>query len=1063
MQAIKFEHDGYFVYRRPVMPMDLLDQFLVRYGNVTPAEYSDVTAALLADARIANAIRVNSPALHARLASTSVPQKAAARLLSVLRYLVRMSTRATPFAAYACVGSGLIRASAGREPYHPGEVGCSLDIDCAVLLAFDERIKRNLPRDERTRVRVASIAYAKGAAIHFIERRPGNTNLHYELAKADRSAFLELTIAHLQSPKTVGQLADELAWRERDVSRDEIVDYLFRLVEGAVLQVDADVLLTGGHRLDSYLRMLRDAAPVAQQLVDYRRIAELASLIGADDRLPLDAAADVVSQAEVLIKSFGMEFPSGKVLHVDTFCSATPALLSDADIRQLSRAIVLLDKLLPQNSNSDSEWDALIQSFERRFGNEFVPLMVALNPENGINCGRDDASVKWTDGLRLEQKSGYSSGFRPPSLYSILFNECHHPGAKVLDLCTLFPDVPEQISGLPASFMASISLFNDEPPVDEKSARPTMLLNFLAGPGATRVNARFGARDQAIESHLRKTVQREDEHPDDTIYAEVVHLPAPRHGNVSTRASIRAYELVLSGSGSVAPAYQLRPDELLIGVIEKEFILWSPRFNKRVIPRFSSAYNFNFKGNLGLYKFLCQLATRMGGVLPQFDWPAEMRLAPFLPRVVCAGVVVSRARWNLLKKDIDPICKAIELQEWKSLARIFSDKGLPPRFSIEVGDNLLEIERDNRLSLALFRDEIVGEFSVILTEAPNRLGQSVLRHGDQSWHNEIVVPLHVDRSMRTARGVVDRSFPLLTALEDAGKTPVKRAYWQYIKIYGSEDYLVSLMSGEFTATLQQATRAGLIRRWYFVRYSDPDFHLRLRIEGASEGFGPFFSAFQQKALEARLATHELSGYVFDNYVPEYSRYGGKELMQFVEELFFHDSVYCLAVIAAAHRQQSDELIWKATLAGALDYLQAFQLSESDINLLVAQQRNGYGDELEITKPQFDSLNVLYKKHRSYIEAAVLDLSSVEPVLRDALALRRRGNAGARASILAGTTRAGLLTILPSVLHMQANRLFSSNSRPQEFIIWDFLARARRSSAARRSGALSHDRSSIEEV
>jgi thiopeptide-type bacteriocin biosynthesis protein len=1055
MQAIKLEHDGYFVYRRPAMPMAFLDQLLLKHADVAPADYSGVTAALLADPRIADAIRVNSPALHTRLASGSTQQKPAAQLFSVLRYLVRMSTRATPFAAYACVGSGSIsaQADANQGNYEAGDIGCSLDIDCAVLLAFDERIKKHLPRDEATRVRVASIVYAKGSSIRFIERRLGRANLNYELAKADKTAFLELTLNHLERPKTVGLLADQLAECESDVSRDDIADYLFRLLEGGVLQVDADVLLTSGHRLDSYLKVLLDAAPLAPQVEDYCRLAQLAALIGAHGRLGLHAAADLVNQAEALVKSFGMDFPSGKVLHVDSFCEAPASLLTEAHVSELSQTIAMLDKVLPKDT--DTEWNDLIQSFERRFGNEFIPLMVALDPENGINCGRTDSAVKWTDGVKLGRKTGDPANFRPPSLYSTLVSESSKPDVRVLDLCSVFNYIPEQSSRLPASFTASITVFRDDPsaaaaPAGGLLARPTMLINFLTGPGATSINARFGARDAVIAGHLQKTVEREDAYLDDTIFAEVVHLPTPRHGNVSTRASIRSYELVLSGSGSVAPAFQLRPDELSIAAVGGEIILWSTRFNKRVIPRFSSAYNFNFKGNLGIYKFLCQLASRMGGGVPQFAWPAEVRFSAFLPRVVCANVVVARARWNLVKQDIDAICKAIELQAWATCTQIFTDKALPQWFAVEVGDNLLEIERDNHLSLALFRDEIADKFGVTLTESPARMGPSVLHCRDLAWHNEIVLPLHAARPAAHAREASHQSFTLRTALGDVGKGAVSRAYWHYIKLYGSEEYLAAFISGELKSLLQQAHQAGLIRRWFFIRYTDPDFHIRLRIEGARPEFGAFLSAFQQNALESRLATHDLSAYVFDNYVPEYSRYGGKALMQFVEELFFHDSNYCLTIMAAAQQQNSDELIWKAALVGALDYLGAFGLNEAEISGLITLQRSGYGAELELAKPQFDSLGLLYKKHRHYIEAALRDPSGVEPVIRHALALRSRNNASARAVVLAGTTKDGLLAILPSVLHMQANRLFSSNSRPQEFIVWDFLARAHRSGAARRN-------------
>jgi hypothetical protein len=93
-------HDGYIVYRRPLLSLGFLDAWLQTYHDAADVgNCHDAIDSLLANEDISSAIRINNPALYARLRDATSHEKAASDFLVLLRYLVRMSTRATPFAA----------------------------------------------------------------------------------------------------------------------------------------------------------------------------------------------------------------------------------------------------------------------------------------------------------------------------------------------------------------------------------------------------------------------------------------------------------------------------------------------------------------------------------------------------------------------------------------------------------------------------------------------------------------------------------------------------------------------------------------------------------------------------------------------------------------------------------------------------------------------------------------------------------------------------------------------------------------------------------------------------
>ena len=86
-----------------------------------------------------------------------------------------------------------------------------------------------------------------------------------------------------------------------------------------------------------------------------------------------------------------------------------------------------------------------------------------------------------------------------------------------------------------------------------------------------------------------------------------------------------------------------------------------------------------------------------------------------------------------------------------------------------------------------------------------------------------------------------------------------------------------------------ATGAGLAADWFFLRYSDPDSHLRLRFRGdPGTLLGrllPELCGWATDLLEAEQCTR----FAFDTYDREIERYGGEEATDIAEAVFAADS------------------------------------------------------------------------------------------------------------------------------------------------------------------------------
>lgn len=101
--------------------------------------------------------------------------------------------------------------------------------------------------------------------------------------------------------------------------------------------------------------------------------------------------------------------------------------------------------------------------------------------------------------------------------------------------------------------------------------------------------------------------------------------------------------------------------------------------------------------------------------------------------------------------------------------------------------------------------------------------------------------------------------------------------WLFFKLYTgtqSADILLTRHIGPFVRRLREN---GAIDDFFFIRYTDPLFHLRLRLHlpdtsRYGEVFGAFYETFQP-CVESRLVTT----IACDTYVREVERYGGEAI------------------------------------------------------------------------------------------------------------------------------------------------------------------------------------------
>jgi thiopeptide-type bacteriocin biosynthesis protein len=216
---------------------------------------------------------------------------------------------------------------------------------------------------------------------------------------------------------------------------------------------------------------------------------------------------------------------------------------------------------------------------------------------------------------------------------------------------------------------------------------------------------------------------------------------------------------------------------------------------------------------------------------------------------------------------------------------------------------------DNRLLLDLEDEAQVDELrrEVRRLEAGARLAlEEALPGPDDAWVPgpggrfiaELVVPLVARGRPEPMPARTRRAAGLESHAASRLRPPGTE--WLFAKVYAPAVLEEEVLIGSGAALFQEATAAGLVENWFFIRYSDPDPHLRLRFRGDPRRLiaelvprlCDWGADLVRRGVCSRLC--------LDTYDRELERYGGPEGMAAAEDIFGADSravVRVLGVLA----------------------------------------------------------------------------------------------------------------------------------------------------------------------
>lgn len=1011
---------GFFVLRTPLLSFD---EFL-RWSDARQSDGRDRQAGLLdilGRPEVLDALYLASPSLVDALADPG-GRRGRRALPGLASYFARMCSRVTPFGLFAGLGVGHLGPTTSLDV--PDASGCHrhtrLDVGylstLVAALEGDPEVRRLLTWWPNTSILRA------GGRVHVAAGEVAAGRRSYRLVAVEETEALAASLERAGPGATPEELAAFLV--ANGAARPQAEDFVDRLIEAQLLVSELEVHVTGDDPVDSLIATLAAHPHTARTA---RCLDEVRTALADIDARGPGATPAEYRRVQALLAALPVAPEDGRLFQVDmTKPSPTPSL-GPAPLAEIARVVDILGRLA-RPPRPDSPLARFRDALVDRYDDMEVPLLEALDPEVGIGFGAVAEPgadlppiLEGLDVVPPTAGEDGSFGAREAALLGMLLAAVERGETEIrlddADLVALaspepppLPDCVEVIVVLAAASAEAI---------DRGEFR--VLVRGMLGPPGVSVLGRFCHADPHLAGHVRAQLAAEEACRPDAAYAEVVHLPQGRAGNILCRPVLRPYEIPYLGRSGAPNDARLPPSDLTVGVDGGRVVLRSRRLGREVVPRLTAAHDFS-SGSIGVYHLLCALADQE--TAPRFGWDwGPLVAAPFLPRVTHGRLVLARAQWRLAAAELADV------------ARLRVGGRLPRFVAIADGDNDLVTDLDDELSVDALRRHTAGRADVSVMELFPGPDELCSTGPTGRFTHDLVVPFVRDPAAGPA--------PTAPGPRPARNRPAPRrrfppgSEWFYAKLYTGPGLAERVLADLVRPLVDDAMARGLADRWFFVRYADPAWHLRLRIHGDPAELLSGLHALGAPLLDdGRMWRVQV-----DTYEPETGRYGGDEGIALSERVFHADSEAVLDLCARFGGDAGQDARWRLAVLG-IDLL----LSDLGFDLAAKEawagrQRLAYARELRVSRRLQGQLGDLHRAHRRSVADLLGGGAAADHPLSVGIAiLGRRSAAMEPLARELGERGMDLSSLAASYAHMHVNRLLRSAHRPQELVVYDLLHR-----------------------
>lgn len=432
-------------------------------------------------------------------------------------------------------------------------------------------------------------------------------------------------------------------------------------------------------------------------------------------------------------------------------------------------------------------------------------------------------------------------------------------------------------------------------------------------------------------------------------------------GNIVSNHNCSEYQVTIGCKGN-KEKQNLELSDIVVGVDNKTntFYLKSKSLNKKV--KFITFNMLNTIVESNLCRFVREVSSSRDICVSRLIESLFLEGYTYIPRIVYKNVIISPKRWRftLTSSDVTYTEFLDFFSQWKlkwKLPDIVCEKHFDHLFLI----NLKDVSQVHNLYLDFVKNET-------LTFVDYGMNELLVRDSSgKKYYSEFVIPFLKDNKVPVQHKAANTVNALKT-LSDYKRNKAVLAFddnervvtpgfldWWYLKIYcesqNADFYLCDIILPWCEKNISQ----GNIIQFFFIRYADPKFHIRLRIKLSGNHY---MDVIEPWIRDMKNMTG-ISNISIQSYEREFERYGGSLSYHFVEDYFHQESLLILYLLK---NKISDEYNEEIAVMNNICILNCF-LPELD-------------EQIEFFENSYTELNNLKKQYKPYTKKIILLIDNI---------------------------------------------------------------------------------------
>ncbi|WP_344917352.1 lantibiotic dehydratase [Streptosporangium oxazolinicum] len=842
---------------------------------------------------IAEALGHASPALaqqvHALCAADAPAVRETRRaVLAVARYMLRMTGRATPFGWLA----GVAPAAFGSKPHLSWgtQHHAFARPDAAWLAEVITTLEGCPDLLERLPVVANTTLTVRGNRLIVPYRPQGGGAVETSIR---HTVAVRAVIDAARAPIRVEDLKAKVRVEFPVATPAKMTAMLAELITRGALITSLHAPSTEPDALGHLVKQLTmvgatTVAAIADLAADLK---EIHALLEQHNQVPASQGGAV--REEVTARMRRIAQSRRHPLAVDLRLDAK-VVLPEEVAREVERAALLLTRLSPYPYATPA-WRSYHQRFYERFGlGSLVPVLDVVS----------DSGTGWPDGypgtVTPERPSPLSS--RDEALLALAQGAALDGRDEVILDESLIAAL--ELGAEPLRPPSHLELGVRVHAADQQTLRrgdfrvEVVTVSRAAGVVTGRFLSLLQPQDQAELAAELATLPGGDR---ETVAAQLSFPPLlPSTAHV-TRAPQTLPIVISMAEHRSADDLVLTPEDLAVGCDGRRMYLAAPALGHRLEAAGTHALNL-VAHTPPLARFLTELSRAQYAQVMTFHWGAAERL-PFLPRLRYGRIIVAPARWRLEAAELPAQTEPWAV--WEDALISWQIRRRLPRFvHLSEGDRRLPLDLGLAGHRVLLRTHLNTAPHAVLAEAP--APEAAGWCGERP--HEVIVPLSATQPPPWPR--LPKPTPARITRLGWGQAPAASRIL-LASLYG-DIHRQDVVLTEYLPDLLE--RLGQPTGWWYIRYRDPDHHLRLRIALPDPAaFGPTARTVSTWAEEVHRAGL-LREVTYSTSYPETGRWGAGAAMRAAEAVFGADSRTLLTQLRLPRRPHRQALVAAHTVA-----------------------------------------------------------------------------------------------------------------------------------------------------